>query len=506
MRWLWLLFLPVYCFAQGEYDSLPPNIYLDTLHYPFTYGVNSGDPLADRVIIWTRIEPNKTNLPATVHWEMSTDKSFQTLANSGDYEATAEHDFTVKIDVTNLQAGTTYYYRFNDAAGHYSVTGRAKTAPVGELNHYRIAAMSCSSIFSGYFNAYRNLGQREDIDLVVHLGDYIYDYVDRDEQIRVPHPYPKEPTNLEEYRNQHKYYLADPDLRLARQNHSWIVVWDNHDIETDDPEIDRQAKQAFFEYVPVRVTDPNDPQKIYRSFQFGNLFQLSMTDMDTYEVEKSEDSVNATFLGKAQFEWLEQQLADTNVVWKVIGSQKMVSGWYNKKLPKPMRFMGDDTFFDPSSFDGHAEERDSLLRYIGQQHIDNVFAVSGDMHVTFVANLVPDPFVRQHYNKHTGKGAVGVEFMPSSISRGNMDEAGVPPAFARVMERLSLRINPHHVYCEFTSHGYGVLDITPDRIIAELWYFPILKMTDQAIFGGAFKVKRGLNHWEWGRITKPITQ
>lgn len=497
---------PSLLWAQRELahiDTLPDNMYLDTAHAPFYFGVNSGDPLTKQVIIWTRITPTQDSTIIQVDWEMALDAAFTEPARAGIYKAFPEKDWTVKIDVTNLLPGTTYYYRFRSPDGKYSAVGRTKTLPSGEVDHYRIAGMSCSSVFSGYFNAYRRVGERNDIDLVMHMGDYIYDYVDKDEAVRVPSPYPVDPANLTEFRNRHKYYLTDPDLRLARQQHPWLVVWDNHDVERDDPNIDRQAKQAFFEYLPIREQNTRDTFRIYRSFEVGDLVQINMMDMESYRIKEGNEQMQKTFLGPAQIAWIQHELTSATATWKIMGSQKMVGGWYSQGLPEKLKFAGDGTFFDPSSFDGYYEERDALLQFIGDNKIDNFFVVSGDMHMSFTMNLSPTPKDRKQYKRRTGKGSVGVEFMPTSISRGNLDESGMPAGMQGVVVRISKSVNPHHHYMDMVQHGYGIMDITPERIVAEFWYSPVLKMSDTEKFGGGYIVREGTNKWQWGHTNRP---
>lgn len=492
--------------AQNELPSttsLPANMYHDTAHAPFLFGVASGDPLSDRVIIWTRISPAQNQNSIAVKWEMALDPLFNNIVNSGATEATGTKDWTVKVDADNLQAGTQYYYRFISPDGKYSATGRAKTAPAPGATHFRFASLSCSSIYSGFFNAYRRLGERNDIDLVVHLGDYIYDFVDEEEQLRVPLPYPQEPNDLATFRERHRYYLTDPDLRFARQQQTWIAIWDNHDIDVRHPEIDKQAKQAFFEYLPIREVTLEEPYRIYRQFSFGGLFDLFMLDMDSYVIK---DGADRTFLGKQQLEWLKQSVSSSKATWKFIGSQKMVGGWYSKGIPKFLGLPGDGTFFDTSSFDGHDEERSALLQYFADSLINNLVVVSGDMHMTFAMNLTPDPHNRKVYNRRTGQGSVGVEILTTSISRGNFDEQGAPKPAAELVRKISMRTNPHHVFTDFIQHGYGILDITPDRVIAEMWYSPVLYQTPKEKFGVALKVRNGKNQWDWKLLAEPVKQ
>lgn len=489
--------------AQNELpsvDSFPPNIYLDTAHVPFLFGVTSGDPLTDRVIIWTRISPSNKSESVQVKWEIALDPLFNNLINSGGTEATLDKDWTIKVDADGLQPGTRYFYRFIAPDGKTSATGRAKTAPAEGASHFRLASMSCSSIYSGYFNAYQRIGERDDLDAVVHLGDYIYDFVDGSEEIRVPLPYPKEPNDLATFRERHRYYLADPDLRYARQQQTWIAIWDNHDIDVRHPEIDKQAKQAFFEYLPIREVSLEEPYRIYRKFSFGGLFDIFMLDMDSYVIKEGDER---TFLGQSQLQWLKDEVSASTAKWKVIGSQKMIGGWYSRGIPKFLGLPGDGTFFDTSSFDGYHEERDALLQYFADSAINNLVVISGDMHMTFAMNLSPNPHSRKMYKRHTGKGSVGVEILTGSISRGNFDEAGAPKPAIEVIRKVSMRTNPHHVFTDFVQHGYGILDISPERIIAEMWYSPILLPTNTEKFGIGIRVRNGKNKWDWRLLAEP---
>jgi alkaline phosphatase D len=338
---------------------------------------------------------------------------------------------------------------------------------------------------------------------MIHLGDYIYDYVDDEEQVRVPDPFPKRPASLQDYRERHKYYLAEPDLRYARQQQTWIAIWDNHDILNDDPKLIDVAKQAFFEYLPIREQDPAEPYRIYRSFKMGNLADLMMLDEDSYVSNTPNDTSTHTFLGHAQRNWLYQQLGSSKGKWRIIGSQKMMGSWYSKGLPGSSKLPGNGTYFDPNDWDGFPEERGNIYDFLKDNKINNNIVVSGDLHMSFAINLTKDPFNRKIYKRSTGKGAVGVEFLPSSISRGNFDEQGVPVSVIPTAQTLSKRANPHHVYCEFMQHGYGILDITPERSIAEFWYVRKDIITNKQTFAVGLKVKDGENHWEWQMLAYP---
>lgn len=211
---------------------LPANKYADSSHFPFKFGVSSGDPTSNSVIIWSHISPdNPDSISLTVRWEISIYTMFNNILLFGVYQTDSSQAFTIKIDVVGLNPVSTYFYRFLDLSGNTSAWGRTKTLAINNTSNSKLAVMSCSSIFSGFFNAYRRLSEKDDLQLIIHLGDYIYDFVDQDERIRIPSPAPTDPTNREGWIDRHQYYLLDPDLREARRLQTWVAYWDNHDID-----------------------------------------------------------------------------------------------------------------------------------------------------------------------------------------------------------------------------------------------------------------------------------
>lgn len=510
MRYIQLLLLlfPLLAQAQQELADIkqfPPNMYLDTAYAPFYLGVASGDPLRDRVLIWTHVTPpDNTTQQITLQWQVALDTSFQQMVNNGSVNVTAATDWTVKVDADKLQPGGTYYYRFETPEGKYSQTGRAKTLPGDTVSHLRFAIGSCSSVFSGYFNAYARIAERDDINVMLHLGDYIYDYVDEQEPYRVSDPYPAEPRDLNAFRERHKYYLADPDLRKARQQQTWIVIWDNHDILSDNTPGNASGKQAFFEYVPIRAYYPQEPYRIYRDFHFGKLVDLYMLDEDSYD-QKYPDPTKNTFLGIPQDRWLDFQLTASPAKWRIIGSQRLMGSWMRKGLPvKMFHIPGEGRYFDPGCWDGYVTERNHIYQLLRDNHIHNNIVVSGDLHMSFASNLVEDPLNRKLYNRHTGEGAVGVEFLPTSISRGNFDKQHLPKVVTNIARRVFRRINPQNVYMDLLQHGYGILDITPERCVAEFWYTPIRSVTTEQHMARGLQVLDGKDHWEWQQLLEPV--
>nr|MBA3949046.1 alkaline phosphatase D family protein [Acidobacteriota bacterium] len=198
----------------------------------FLHGVASGDPRHHGVILWTRATPPAGRREVAVTCEIAADARFARIVGRTMQMTTAARDFTVKIDALGLEPGATYYYRFS-ALGEASPTGRTRTLP-RQASRVRLAVASCSNLPWGYFNAYRRIAEREDLDAVLHLGDYIYEYRngtygDGTAFGRVPMP-DKEITTLEDYRTRHAQYKSDPDLQAAHAMHPWIAVWDDHEF------------------------------------------------------------------------------------------------------------------------------------------------------------------------------------------------------------------------------------------------------------------------------------
>jgi len=485
------------CSVEIYAQTFPENIYLDSDHFPFTYGVTSGDPTTDRVIIWTRIESNQSE---SVTWQISKDSLFSNIEQTGTFLTDSQRDWTVKVDLDNLVAETSYYYRFVSQAGEFSDIGCAKTAPISDYDHSRLAIMSCSSVYSGFFNAYKRIAERKDLDLIIHVGDYIYDFVDPDEQVRIPEPFPIDPITLSEWRERHRYYLMDPDLRAARKSHSWIVLWDNHDVD-GQPGHEFAPIQAFMEYIPVRLPNPNDSSLIYRKISYGNLMDIFVTDVLIYKNQDTLVDGSASMIGNSQYDWLTQNLATSTAKWKLLPMQNLMAGWSIQNLPAFIG-LGQNGVLDPTNWDGYDNDRDRLLNFISSNNIDNVIALSGDSHVSIVADLSTDPQNSSVYNAQTGQGSVAVEFLPTSITRGNFDELGFGWAIGIVTPIMEAE-NPNHVFMNLIDHGYGLLDVKQDSCVAELWYSEILNASNTEDFERGYIVKDGENHWRRNQTTQP---
>ncbi|KIE86941.1 alkaline phosphatase [Acinetobacter pittii] len=331
----------------------------------FLHGVASGDPLQDKVILWTRLTPLDLNARLRVTWEIATDDQFKQNLKTGTVQTTKTDDFTVKVDATGLQAGTTYYYRFRFGS-KFSPVGQTKTLPV-TTNKVSFAVCSCSNYPAGYFYVYREMA-KQNVDVVIHLGDYIYEYgadgYATEDAAKLGRTLPsdnnKEIIKLDDYRKRYALYSQDKDLQAVHQRHPFIVIWDDHELANDtwrdgaenhqDNEgsfSDRKlaALQAYFEWMPIRPVSNTDHLNIYRQFNFGSLVQLTMLDtriiardkqleykdyitasgLDAQKFQADLTDPKRTLMGYTQRDWLVDKLKQSTATWNVIGQQVLMS-------------------------------------------------------------------------------------------------------------------------------------------------------------------------------------
>ena len=356
------LSLPISLTACGDDadSNTQPNTQVQFLH-----GVASGDPLQTQVIIWTRVTPTDSSARLEVQWEVAKDVDFKHITATGKVLTTAAQDFTVKVDVTGLAAGQVYFYRFKSAS-KYSITGQTKTLAT-QVQSVQFAVCSCSNFPAGYFHVYKEMA-KQDVDVVIHLGDYIYEYgmggYATEEAVEMGRALADdnnaEIIRLDGYRKRYALYRLDPDLQAAHQRHPFIVIWDDHELANDawekgaenhqsDTEgdfLERKlaALAAYFEWMPIRPID-DQHIKIYRQFDFGTLVQLTMLDTRIIARNVQLDYANymtATGLDIAKFQadlinparslmgveqrnWLLQKLQQSTATWNVLGQQILMS-------------------------------------------------------------------------------------------------------------------------------------------------------------------------------------
>lgn len=514
----------------GEKTSTDPRL------KPFFHGVASGDPLTDRVIIWTRVTPDSVGSVIQGTWRVSSDTLLSDTVAMGNFTTDAAKDYTVKIDVTGLSSNTTYYYFFS-ALNANSLIGRTRTAPsLNEASHLKFGVVSCSNFEAGFFNALGRVAERNDLDAVIHLGDYIYEYATRifgdtnlqNNQLREHDSL--ETVNLNLYRSRYSLYRLDEDLRRAHQQHPFINIWDDHESANDswtggaenhdstegnwNNRLDA-AKQAFFEWIPIR---DNSADTIYRTLQYGNLVDLILLDT---RLEGREEQINdvtspalysptRTMLGNDQKSWFKNALSNSTAKWKVVGNQVIFSefhvGWAAQAPATPAQT--ESIFLD--IWDGYPAERLNIIQHLETDSIDNVIFLTGDFHSTFafdVADSVTNPSLfyapTTNYNPSTGAGSVAVEFATPSISSANFDE-NVGPATAAVFElqinnplpTTTLNIpNPHMKYVDLDQHGYFILDLKDDSAQANYYFVDRLDTVSSIeSFGQAWYTDNGQNH------------
>jgi alkaline phosphatase D len=445
----------------------------------FSYGVASGDPLADSVILWTRVSP-AVDEAVELFFEVAIDPEFEMRVAADWIPATDQsRDYTTKIDVDGLDAGATYYYRFY-AQGRVSPVGRTRTVPTGVVEHLRFAVCSCSSLAHGYFHAYGEIAGRNDLDAVLHLGDYIYEFATGEYgEVREYDP-PHECVTLDDYRRRYRQYRSDLDLQEVHRQHPFIITWDDHEIcndgwvggaanhemaeDGDWSERRVAGTQAFFEWLPLREGEPG---RIYRELPYGDLVhllvldtrfegrdqQVPLTDPDLFTKIYAEDR---QLLGAEQEAWLFDRLLTSTAHWKVIAQQCMVG--------QMVIMAGQDgepnrPFFT-DAWDGYEAPRRRLLGHLRDNAIANVVVLTGDIHSSFANELTEDPLVG--YDPNTGAGSVAVEFVTPGITSPGL-------SFDEGTLAILSPINPHTRYIEVLRKGYTTMDVTPERIHVDYW-------------------------------------
>jgi len=465
---------------------------------PFYHGVASGDPLADRVILWTRVTPEDSVASIPVLYQISDSKEFVTIIKSDSAKALAEKDYTVKVDVDGLQPGTTYYYRFM-ALGKTSLVGRTKTLPQ-KTDSVKLAIVSCANWEFGYFNPYDKIADRNDVDAIVHLGDYIYEYKSGgygDTTIGRFHLPAHEIVSLSDYRTRHSQYRLDNGLRRVSQQHPMIAIWDDHEIANDSYTKGAQnhqpdegdyenrknaAKQAYYEWLPIR-----EDQKHYRSFSYGTLADLFMLDERLEGRTKPVDSLtDPTFynddraiLGGEQLTWLQTKLTDSKAIWKIVGNQAM----FSDVLQTP-EFRNKPRNFD--SWDGYPAEKNKMINFIEANKIKDLIFVTGDTHASWAIE------VPTKKNSPTiSKGALAIELGTTSISSGNDDERK-PSEVVKQIEIDMMKLNPHIKYFNDRDHGYLLLTLYPDKAKGEWYYMETLRQPETTEYlGKKIEVSKG---------------
>ncbi|RBY90533.1 alkaline phosphatase [Blastococcus sp. TF02A-26] len=500
----------------------------------FAHGVASGDPLPTAVLLWTRVTPTPSATPGSgagpvvpVDWEVATDDRFRQVVRRGTVRTGPDRDHTVKVDATGLTPGRTYWYRFR-CQGVLSPAGRTRTAPADDaaVPRLRMAVVSCANLQAGWFGAYRSLAARTDLDLVLHLGDYLYEYAPGEYQARDvvvrPHDPPREMVTLADYRRRHAQYKADPDLQALHAVAPWVVTWDDHESANDawsggaenhTPGGEGEwtsrraaAQRAYAEWMPVRYEAGG---RLYRRFRCGRLASLSMLDLRTYRSEQVSSPVDPalgdpgrTITGAEQMDFLLEGLADPAVQWKLVGNPVMVAPVQFPSTLDARALQGLEALlgvdlpdqvgglpYNVDQWDGYPAERAGVLGHLRDRGIRDTVFLTGDIHSGWAAELPSDPLTYPV----TGD-SLGVELVCTSVTSDNLDDiVGSPPrTTSRAVETVIKGANPHVKYLDFDSHGYSVLEVTPAHV--QMDWFVLLDRTNRssgAVWSTSWRVAAG---------------
>ena len=475
----------------------------------FEHGVASGDPLDDGFILWTRVSgASGGSLP--VRWLVASDPDMREIVRHGIAWTDDWSDYTVKADVRGLSPASTFYYRF-EIDDVESVIGQTRTLPQGIAEQARFAVVSCSNHPAGYFNVYRDIALTDDLDAVIHLGDYIYEYgpgqyaTEHAERLgRIPEP-AGEVVTLADYRRRHAQYKADPDSVAMHRQHPLIAVWDDHEIANDawrggaenhqDDEGRWHARRdaalrAWFEWMPVRGAPQGSDTRIFRRFRYGDLLSLIMLDTRLYGRDRQPDagdsvtaeSVSAalqdperSMLGRRQEGWLRRTLAaDADTTWQLIGQQVMLAPvrapelgpLLDRERPSMLPREQLDHYVALSegnppmvldTWNGYPHARESLLRDLGEL-ASNPVVLSGDLHTSMANNVIP----------HGGDTPVTVEIMPPAVSSPGFDEY-LPLREPHSLVEATRAVNPAVRYMDTRRRGWVHLTVTGKECAAE-WH------------------------------------
>ncbi|WP_181798670.1 alkaline phosphatase, partial [Streptomyces sp. WELS2] len=444
---------------------------------PFTLGVASGDPLPGSVLLWTRLAPQPYQpdggLPAqrvTVLWELAHDADFRRIVRRGTATAHPEFSHTVHVEVPHLPADRVYFYRFR-AGAWLSPTGRTRTAPPpgSRPTALTLGAVSCQAYADGYYTAYRHLAE-DDVDVVFHLGDYLYEYAvnatgnDREYTDRtLPSHYNHETVTLEDYRLRYALFKSDPDLMAAHAAHPFVVTWDDHETENnyadDTPEDGGSSEEfllrrasayrAYWENQPLRRPQlpTGSDMRLYRRLHWGRLAQFDVLDTRQYRSDQaygdgwqypgpeSEDPAR-TLTGATQERWLIDGWHASRALWNVVPQQVTFSRRYNTTAT-PSKVSMD-------SWDGYPASRERILAGAEAAGVENLMVLTGDVHVHYAFDIKRD-------FDDPGSRTVGTEIVTTSITSGR-DGADRPGNWATY-----LAANPH---MKFYNGRRGYVTVT----------------------------------------------
>ncbi len=462
-----------------------PSAYADPLKQElFTLGVASGDPRPDSVVLWTRLAAAPLALDGLggmpdrkipVHWQVAEDERFARVVRQGTELATRDWAHSVHAEVTGLRPDREYFYRFRVQGQQFSPIGRTRTAPAegADNSAFTFGFTSCSNLPAGYFTAYRHMAE-DNLALIVHLGDYLYEGEGRSALPGRSHSSGAEMFTLGDYRARYSQYKTDPDLQAAHAAAAWVHVNDDHEVENNwagdysqpdtepdqDPDVFRQrraaAYKAMYENLPYRPSStPQGPDmQVYRQLRFGRLLDLDMLDTRQFRSRQLQGCVgdctarwddSRTMLGSRQHEWLLDKLGTSQAQWKVLGNQLITFDADSVAGP------GQD--FSEDNWNGYAAARQSLYQGIVDRGVDNLVIVTGDAHRNAASDLK-----LKFYEESSP--TIGAEFLGTSISSGgdgsDSDARG----------RLWLAENPHIKFAN-AQRGYQRVRVSKEQLLVD---------------------------------------
>ncbi|MDH3706418.1 MAG: alkaline phosphatase D family protein [Acidimicrobiia bacterium] len=430
---------------------------------PFTLGIASGDPYPRSVLLWTRLAPNPTETGGgmpdgsyRVRWEVANDERMRRVVRRGAVRTSADTAHSVHIDVRGLRPDREYFYRFR-VGRHISPVGRTRTAPGWHqrIRELSFGAVNCQRYNSGLYTAYADLAEA-DLDLVVHVGDYIYETGGSGARTD---PLP-ESISLDEYRNRYGLYKSDPLLMAAHASAPWLFTWDDHEVEnnytglvpeigssTPDPAAFRARRaagyRAYWEHMPMRGPAPTGPDlELHRRIRWGRLADIFVLDTRQFRTDQTcgTDDVGglcpAAFdpatqvLGTEQERWLLDGLARTRRRWAVLAQQVV----FSRLAIVP----GNPGVYNLDQWDGYQAARQRILDTLAQHRPHDTVVLSGDFHASFVSDITAD-------FDDPAAPVLGAEFVGTSVS-----STGVPPAITN----LFLNNNPNLLYANGEQRGW----------------------------------------------------
>lgn len=488
------------------------------------------------VLLWTRVTPTPESLPGSgagpdvsVGWEIAADPTFTKVAARGAASTGPTRDHTVKVVADRLLPGTSYWFRFT-LGQEVSAVGRTRTAPAAgaAVDRLKFGVVSCANWQAGYFSSYRHLAARGDLDAVLHLGDYLYEYAPggyqaRDVVVR-PHDPAFEMTQLAHYRRRHAQYKTDPDLQSLHAAAPFVVTWDDHEsandawkggaenhtpgVEGDWSERFAAAHQAYAEWMPVRY-EPGG--QIYRRLDFGSLASLSMLDLRSYRDQQAANGTDPavgsparTITGAAQMDWLLGNLKSTGPQWKLVGNPVMIapvripSTLSTAELAGVQKLMGGTSIsgvpYNVDQWDGYEADRNRVVRHLRDNAVKDTVFLTGDIHSGWACDIPADPA------SYPATGdSVAAELVCTSVTSDNLDDIlNVPPRTGSVgVENAIKAANPHVKYLDFDSHGYSVLDVSAAGVRMD-WYV----LTERTAAGSGAALSTSFNvHANTGKVT-----